>query len=177
MPGFQVNNLGGRIRHAIPSVEYYYSYTWYIDGLFGEDGQGAVLIHAKDMTLPSFVVNKETVIGASLEYKFAKSVTFDDVKISWYDSVGLIDHLKKWRTSVWSEEKGLQGPGVYKKSTFQTQYLPSEYGSNAKVGYQLYGSWPSSIRHGDLTYTNSEVKLVEVTITYDWAEEYKYTEK
>jgi len=33
----------------------------------------------------------------------------------------------------------------------------------------LVGSWPSVIRHGDLTYTSSDVKIVEVTLTYDFA--------
>ncbi len=35
--------------------------------------------------------------------------------------------------------------------------------------YDLVGSWPSVIRHGDLTYTSSDVKIVEVTLTYDFA--------
>ena len=34
----------------------------------------------------------------------------------------------------------------------------------------LEGSWPQTIRDGDLSYTRSEVKIVEVVVVYDWAE-------
>ena len=37
--------------------------------------------------------------------------------------------------------------------------------------YRLINSWPSVIKYGELTYTTSDIKKVEVTLTYDWAEE------
>lgn len=178
MPGFQINqNLGNNPRGAAQTTaEYYYTYTWEVENIFDEFTTDArdVLIHAKDMTLPAFVVGKETLIGSALEYKFAKNVSFDDVKITWYDTVGLIEIMKRWRRSVWTQEDGLSAAGVYKKRTFQRQYIGDTNGTidDARdVRYRLEGSWPSVIRHGDLTYTNSDVKIVEVTVTYDWAEE------
>ena len=37
------------------------------------------------------------------------------------------------------------------------------------MNWFLYNSWPSQIRSGELTYTNSDIKIVEVTVAYDWA--------
>lgn len=182
MPGFVVNNIGGHqtggARAAPPDAEYYYSYTWYIENMFEDVAQDSrdILIHVKDMTLPAFTANKELLIGSAVEYKFAKNVTFDDVKITWYDTVGLINIIKRWRESVWTPIGGLAPAGVYKKRSIQRQYIANTdlgEGPNdsREVEYRLEGSWPSTIRHGDLTYTNSDVKVVEVTVSYDWAEE------
>lgn len=183
MPGFVVNNIGGYPKEgggiAPADAEYYYTYTWFVESVFDDFNQRTrdILIHAKDMTLPAFVVNKETVLGGSVEYKFAKSISWDDVKITWYDTVGMIEILKRWRRSVWTQEDGLKGGGVYKKRTYQNQYIANRGGGGGgaaderDIRYRLEGSWPSVIRHGDLTYTNSDVKIVEVTVTYDWAEE------
>ena len=182
MPGFFVGDVGNHPRgSASPVTEYYYTYTWLIENLFIDSNtpttsdEKSVLVNAKEMTLPAFIVGKEMYTGASLEYKFAKSVSYDDVKVTWYDSVGLINIIKKWRESVWTPNTGLVPAGGYKKDSYLTQYIPNVSDQNDDVRrfveYKLIGSWPSVIRHGDLTYANSDVKIVEVTITYDWAEE------
>lgn len=166
MPGFQVQGLGDP---AVSSrVEYYYSYTWSVPHIIGKDGTSLPLIMLKDATTPTFTANKENYIASSLEYKYAKSVTWEDIKLTWYDTVGLINVLKDWRRSVWTPEGGLKPASEYKRDTILECLLPT---NNSPFGWKLLGSWPSQIRSGELTYTNSEVKLVEVTVTYDWAEE------
>lgn len=180
MPGFSINNVGGHRESPSATAEYYYSYTWTIEDMFGDFDQGTkdLIINAKQMSLPAFAVSKESYVAASLEYKFAKHVTFDDVKITWYDTVGMVALLKKWRRTVWTEETGVSAPAGYKKRTYQRQYIAnkrvndsSQSDDDRDVRYKLEGSWPSIIRYGDLTYTNSDIKIVEVTVTYDWAEE------
>lgn len=165
MPGFQVQYLGT----PVPSrVEYYYTYTWRLPIILGLGGQNPPLVLLKDATTPTFTANKENFIGSSLEYKYAKSITWEDIKLTWYDSVGLIDIIRAWRRSVWTPEGGLRPATEYKKNTELECILPTE---NKPFGWKLNGSWPSQIRSGDLTYANSDVKLVEVTVSYDWAEE------
>jgi hypothetical protein len=178
MPGFvvgappmggQISSLGGR-----PSLdgrrEYYYNYFWEIEYLFGQDdfSKDAALISLKDATLPTFTINKESYVPSSLEYKFAKSVSWDDIKVSWYDSTGLLAVMKEWRELVWTPETGLKMADDYKKLSVIHNFLPTGKKVNT---WTLHNSWPSLIRHGELTYTSSEVKIVEVTVTYDWAEE------
>lgn len=165
MPGFIANGFGTGIDST---ADYYYTYTWSIPRVIGRDGTRYALVHLKDTTTPTFTANKESYVASSLEYKYAKSVTWDDVKVSWYDTYGLIKIVKEWRESVWTAVNGLRPANNYKKDTAIECFLPS---NESPYGWRLYGSWPSQIRYGDLTYTNSEVKNVEVSISYDWAEE------
>jgi hypothetical protein len=76
--------------------------------------------------------------------------------------------MKEWRKSVWTPECGIKIAGDYKKNSTLRSYLPTGAKANE---WRLINSWPSQIRYGDLTYTGSNVKMVEVTVTYDWAEE------
>ena len=175
MPGFMVatedGTLGGRIGAGRINgrVEYYYNYFWEIEHLFETARYSTTqsLISLKEASLPTFTVNKETYTGSSLEYKFAKSVTWDDIKVTWYDSAGLLPHLRRWRQAVWTPDYGLSAASEYKRRSILHNFLPTGKGDNT---WTLINSWPSQIRHGDLTYTSSEVKLVEVTVSYDWAE-------
>ncbi len=56
----------------------------------------------------------------------------------------------------------------YKKRSLLKYFLPTGKKINT---WTLINSWPSQIRNGDITYAGSNVKLIEVTVTYDWAEE------
>ncbi len=173
MPGFMVEaDYGGMPGKPITrtKLQFYYNYTWDISSLFGTTGYTSLqpVICLRDATLPSFTVNKETKQGASLEYKFAKSVTWDDIKVSWYDSEGMLQIVRTWRQSVWTPEAGLKMAAEYKQPSVINSFLPTGGMENR---WELHNSWPSQIKYGDLTYTSSEVKLVDVVITYDWAEE------
>jgi len=173
MPGFVVPGIGGGFSRAPSSRrEYYYNYTWEVENLFqGQSPDGwsdpnSPLIALRDATLPTFTVNKEVHAGASVEYKYAKSVTWDDIKITWYDSDGLLEVMRKWRGNIWTQSHGLADADHYKRRSELSYYLPTGKKRNS---WLLRNSWPSQIRHGELTYTSSDVKLVEVTVTYDWA--------
>jgi len=153
MPGFAVGPFRGK-EPAVPTRhEYYYTYTWSIASLFEDQRtqSSLALISLKDAGLPTFTVNKETYVGSSLEYKYAKSVTWDDIKVSWYDSVGLVEIIRQWRSLVWSTQDGIAEARMYKKRSELTTYLPT---GKQDVRWILENSWPSVIRYGDLTYTN-----------------------
>ncbi len=166
MPGFNVNGVG----FGAPSdVQPYYKYTWEIDNFYGENAPStSPLIFVKDVSLPVWEIERERHIGASLEYKFAKSISFQDAKIVWYDTVGLAEKVRRWRTSVWTPEGGLKPPAEYKK---QSVIRSMNFAWEKTVAWRYKNSWPCRVDVGTLTYTDSEVKLVEVTLSYDWAEE------
>lgn len=166
MPGFIVEDIG----YGAPGgdIKTYYTYTWDILTVLGDRTTYPPLIYLKEMGLPTFSVGQERVKGASLNYKFASDVTWEDVKVTWYDTSGMLKVIQKWRESVWTEEGGLQPPKEYKKESWLRTFLPDASEIN---GWKLINSWPSTIRHGDLTYTQSDVKVVDVVISYDWAEE------
>lgn len=191
MPGFMVRadqgNFGGDGQDwaGDSTAEFIYSYTWQIINLMDKNisagGPESALIYAKDMILPTFTVGIEHQQGASLEYKFAKNVSWDDIKITFYDSKGMIDILRDWRKQIWTAQQGLLQADQYKKESLIDIVTPNWGRGVAPAGnvaaavagtiWRLFGSWPSVIRHGDLTYTNSDVKIVEITVTYDFASE------
>lgn len=170
MPGFRVGFETGDVNRSLPATtKFYYNYTWEIPEILGTvSNRFNQLIALRDMTTPAFTANKETFISTSVEYKYAKSITWEDVKITFYDTEGLINIIKSWRSSVWKETHGLMSASGYKKNTNIRCFLPDD---TKGYGWKLIGSWPSSIRSGDLTYTSSDVKVVEVNLTYDYADE------
>jgi len=178
MPGFMIPNVSDgtpNFRNTNTNLEYMYKYTWAIEYLFiganiGNFRDNSPEIQLKDATLPVFTANKEVVTGGSLEYKFAKSVSFDDVKVVWYDTVGMLDIVRQWRALVWNPETGLAVARQYKRRSEIAHYTPHA-NANGVNRYVLINSWPSVIRHGELTYSESDVNIVEVTITYDWSQE------
>lgn len=173
MPGFAVGPFipNNSINQKAPSrADYFYNYTWYAPRVVGYAiGVNPSLIHLKEATLPTFTVGVEKYLGGSVEYKHAKSVSWDDVKFSWYDTQNLLPTIRRWRMSVWSAQDGLRPASEYKDTTELTVYLPNGQYENM---WKLYGSWPSSIKYGDLTYSSSDVKSIEVTLSYDYAAEF-----
>jgi hypothetical protein len=168
VPGFVVQGLG---EGASAEPLLYYKYTWEINNLFEEEvklNSTSGLIYARDATTPSFSFEKGEVQGASMKYKFAKGITWEDVKLSWYDTDGLWKTLKKWRDRIWAAKTGLGFPNEYKKRSSLTSFI---YDESFGMRWRLINSWPVSVKTGELTYTDSDIKVVDVAISYDWAEE------
>lgn len=177
MPGFYANvydiPIGDYLANT--NVKFVYNYTWQVNALFEEvPTSSSPLIYLKDASLPSVTIQKEQVTGASLEYKFASSAVYDDVRVTFYDTKGLLEKIRAWRARIWSENNGLRPSNEYKKVSKIACYYPQ---GDFAEGYTLVGSWPSTIKFGDLTYTSSDVKFIDLTITYDWAEEFIDSQK
>ncbi len=170
MPGFNIGEKSDATKQITSKAKYYYTYTWEITQLFDtqytDQAAADPVIMLRDMTLPTFSTSVDKYLGASVEYKWAKSVSWDDVKLTWYDSDGMLDVIEGWRKSIWTEDGGLRPGGSYKKTSTLSFFLP-DY--TRRVNWFLYNSWPSQIRSGELTYTNSDIKIVEATVAYDWA--------
>ncbi len=183
MPGFQVTSAWGE-RMGDPRGPYadsarpFYSYTWRINHLFGEDAGSSsdVTAYCISATLPAITHRREEVEGSSVIYKYAKDVIWEDVRVTFYDivdmsSMSMLKKLKKWRDKVWSVEKGIgvaEGEKGYKKDT---RIMKHTFDGSFEEGWLLKGSWPQAIKYGELTYSKSEVNILDVVITYDWAVE------
>jgi len=166
MPGFKI---GSFVSASTPSsIEPIYTYMW--EAPIFPDPTGAVLL--KECDPPSFSVDTETVQGGSLQYKYAKSVSWKDVKLTFYDTMGLKDHvLKAKRNVVWNPETGLglaysANQAGYK---FNCDIKLLGIDNSSAGGWQLQGAWVKDISWAKLTYTNSDIHTVTVTLSYDWA--------
>lgn len=167
MPGFQV--IYGDYEYnitknsQIASGNYLHKYTFYLDGSLTNVG-------LKDCSLPTFSVTKGQILGGSIEYKYAKSVVFDDVNVSYYDTNRHLSYWKARVESIWKDGE-LKPVNDYKQDkNVIVQYLPTEFKdvSDPERRYNLYNVWPSTVKYGDLSYTDSEVNLMQITLTYDW---------
>ena len=167
MPGF---NIGAGAGGSEPSntTELNRNHRWRIISLGENTIPRQSLIFAKSLQLPGFTIEEETVQGAAIRYKFAKIVSWEDVTITFYDNVGLVDNLLKWQNLVYDSGAGIKLANDYKKSS--SFELTDGNGATAGPTYFLINSWPKSLSHSQLSYEDSEIKLINLTLSYDWAE-------
>lgn len=181
MPGFKIgdtkeNNIVGFNLNTVTD-EYYTNFFWDIshildDFLKNNNTFKKSLLALKDCKLPTFTVEEEKVLGSSVEYKFAKKVNWDDISITWYDNFGLLSVMKTWMNSVFTLKSGMALASTYKKETKILVYTPS---NSSRQVYTLNQSWPKAIKFGDLSYTSSDIKVIEATISFDYAEYAEFT--
>lgn len=167
MPGFQI---GSQSRGAsLKNISFLptYTYTWTVESLGGSFLEMDTNIHLKDCTLPSYDVELEEAAGGSMKYKYAKNITWNDAKVAFYDVVGLGRIIAKWHDDVWTTDGGLGTANNYKKLSKMNVETPN--GTVART-WTLYGSWVKSVVWSDLTYTASDINVLTVTVSYDWAE-------
>lgn len=176
MPGFIIGDskeraATGGVKLNTTSSEYYTNFFWDVSRVINIDvlnkPESGALLALKDCKLPSFTVEEERYLGSSLEYKFAKKVTYEDVSMTWYDNTGLLPIMIKWMNSVLTVDRRLALASQYKYNTEIIVYTPPLSSSQK---YKLHQSWPKSIKFGDLSYTSSDIKYVEATISYDFAD-------
>lgn len=174
MPGFIMGGFGKGVDPNTDSkFKPFYTYTWAIESVLGSyanNGHDMALVLCRDITMPTFSVKSERVLGSSLNYKYASEVEWEDIQITWYDTIGLAPIIRRWRSQIWTPNLGLGVAGDYKYNTTVRSYTYDWNIDTSKV-WTLYGSWPSSIKEGDLTYTDSDIKVISVTLSYDYAED------
>lgn len=157
------------LRYTSSSTKFLYNYFWEVPVIFDKSTANIdSLICLKDVTLPSITFEKETYTAASLQYKYASGVVYDDISMTFYDTKDLLSYIIEWRSNIWTQASGLKTASEYKKNSNIYVYTPD---GDLCQNFKIYGSWPSSIKYGSLTYTTSDLKYVDLSITYDWMEE------
>lgn len=164
MPGFKIADYGGE---ALSTIETLRPHRWRIIQLGPITAQD-FLLTAKELTLPQWKVEQLTVLGAVLNYKYAKNIKWDDISLTFYDTQKLASEIEKWKSLVNTDDKGIlvHGSGGYKK---ECEFDELDGQGTSVRNIKLFGAWPSSINYGKLSYQNSELKSVELSITYDYA--------
>lgn len=163
MPGFVICDKG-QGPPSTSEAKFSHRYEIIILGPVQRDA----LLFAKDLTLPTFNAERQEILGGSLIYKYAKNIKWDDVNISFYDVVkpSISEELDKWKDLVATAESGLQKHSDYKKDCVFREL--DGFGDSLRT-INLKGAWPASIAYGKLSYADSSLKLVEMTISYDYA--------
>lgn len=171
MPGF---NIGGGDSVFDPSItsgsagDVHRSHRWRIEQLGGLiSGDSKMLLYAKTLQLPGYTIDEEIVPGGATKYKFAKMTNWEDVALSFYDIHGILGALFVWQFKVFDSAGGIGLANDYKQTSIFR--LTDGLGNNAD-GYILIGSWPKSISHSPLSYESSDLKVINMTLSYDFAE-------
>lgn len=172
MPGFNIGGGAGGNNEPNSRVEILRAHRWQITQLGAPNIKinPATLLYAKSLTLPGFNVEEEIVSGASLKYKFAKMVNWEDVSIEFYDVIGVFDDLRQWQDAVFTPQTGIQPASSYKmKASFVlTDGTGFSDGAGVQEAFTLHGAWPKQLTHSPLSYESSELKLVSLVLSYDF---------
>jgi hypothetical protein len=176
MPGFIIGESTeagrgiGFMRLSSPNREYYTNFFWDVTSILdfeiiNQKGYEHLLA-LKDCKLPNISIEEEKIMGSFSEYKFAKKVSYDDVSITWYDSTGMITAVNYWMSLMFNNTSGIGFADDYKRSTKIRSYT-----SDGSMGqtYELVQSWPKTVKFSDLSYTSSDIKTVEVSLSYDYS--------
>lgn len=170
MPGFAIGVFGpgGSADHPHNREDILRVHRWSIKKL-GDNGD--ITKFAKTFTPPVQAIEAQEILGASLVYKFAKRVSWEDVTVSFYDDCQVaFDSLTEWQDMVYDPDKGFQkhsGENGYKK---QAIFELLDGLGEIKRSHKLHGAWPKRIEHSEMDYSSSELKLLTVTLAYDYAE-------
>ena len=171
MPGFVIAGTGGESAGSgVPNtIETYRSHRWYISQL-GPVIQRESLIVAKDVTLPKWTPEKQEIVGTSIVYKYAKSVKWSDVTIIFYDTMKnpILDQLQNWQNMVFTNINGI---GIHGGNGYKQNSVILELDGSGEIqrNITLNNSWPLIIDYGKLSMTDSNIKLIELTLSLDYA--------
>ena len=169
MPGFQIGQGTGPSN----TVETLRQHRWLIQTLgpiaIGPDAGGTPPLLAESLQLPNVIIEEQTIQAALIKYKFAKSVSWEDASVTFYDTDNLLSKLLDWRNLVYTNVAGIKehgGANGYKKDSI---FKLLDGIGKEKVTLTLRHSWPKSISHGPLSYGSTDIKLITVTLSYDFA--------
>jgi hypothetical protein len=169
MPGFQIN--ADELEHDNKPFPNHmvYGYTWFIQNLCQDwnlDNNDE--IYLKECTLPEFNVEVEEYQAPNLKYKYAKAITWPDIKITFYDTTGILPKLKELKKRIWTPSGGIGTANNYKRRS-EIRVLEADDQTLSQI-WVLYGSWLRNLSWAPLTYADSNAHLVTATLAFDYAE-------
>lgn len=156
------------------------TYRWYLESLEwpgAVDAQlGAVNSHESLKTflsidLPTMRFKEQSILGFSVPYKFAKSVDFGDINISFYDlyerGESTQEVIERWANAVWNPYDGL-GHGHRRTYKGKIQAVEIDNEGSEKARFILWNAWPKEIRPDPLAMDKNDLKKITVVFAYDW---------
>lgn len=190
MPGFHISGeeswendqFSPRAHGAGTSVaDLARTYRWYLESLdwpgnnidpqLGNVHSHEALKTFLSMDLPSVRVKEQQVLGFSIPYKFAKSVDFGDIDITFYDLYDrgetTQDIIEQWLHVVWNPYDGL-GNGYARAYKGKLQAVEIDNDGSEKARFVLWNAWPKGIKPTQMAMDKNDIKKISVTFAYDW---------
>lgn len=166
MPGFKIGGTGEGPSNSLETLR---ENRWLITE-FGPITDRERLLIAKEVGLPDYSADILEVLGGLIWYKYAKGIKWKDINVVFYDDGKVLQAVQSWKDLVYTNDGGIQahnpGSGYKKDCTFELLDGMGE----PLLKVKLKQAWPSQILTGKLSYTSSEIKIVTVILSYDFAE-------
>ena len=163
MPGFNIGNVVANKDSPSTTENVLTNYRWFIRKLGPVSLE--VLRFAKELTLPTVNIEPQEVLGGTIHYKYARMVKFEDASVILYDDGNIFDQLNAWYQQVYTSKAGIQQHNAYKQ---ECEFVLINGAGNEVESITLKGAWPKRITHGKLSYSDNNLKVMEVTISYDY---------
>jgi len=168
MPGFVINGTGNQ--YPIPNKLETVRAHRYIIEVLGPITMREHLVVAKDFQIPKWTVNKHEVV-TTLTYKYAKGVNWGDATIVFYDTTSppVLDSLNKWKDQVYTDTDGI---GIHGSGGYKQDSILNELDGTGEIirTIKLKNSWPIDVDYGKLSYADSNINLINLTLAVDYVE-------
>ena len=154
------------------TIETLRNHRWIIEQL----GPIKKTILAKDLQLPDLTILQQEIMAGQNTYKYAKGTKWSDIQVVFYDDGTILDEINKWRRSVYDVGTGIKSHrkeiGYKKTCVFHlVAGCRDKEGSPIPVNtIVLRGAWPTIISFSRLSYTDSKIKEITLTLAYDYAD-------
>jgi hypothetical protein len=165
IPGF---NIGGSGDGPANTIETLRQHRWIIRKL-GPIGRESLIV-AKEVTLPELRLERQEILGGLIWYKYAKAVKYEDAQVIFYDTGKFLQEIQAWQDKVYKLDTGIGSHVPGKGYKLDSQFDLLDGSGNTVNSYTFKNSWPALIAQGKLSYTDSEIKVVTITLAYDWVE-------
>lgn len=175
MPGFNITGDEPNARELPPhTLETNREHRWRIVQLGPIDFDNERFL-AESVLFPNVDIQQQEINASLLTYKFAKNVRWDDVTITLYDTQSLYQSLElQWLNKVFTNIAGIRSHAAPMQSGYKQDTILELLDGDGRVlpgqTFTLKGSWPRRISHGNISFSSSAIKLLTLTIAYDFAE-------
>jgi hypothetical protein len=166
---FQIGGIG-----PSNTTETLRNHRWLITQLGPTKG---LAILAKDLQLPDLSILQQEIMPGQNTYKYAKGTKWSDIQVVFYDDGKILEQINNWRARIYSAGTGIKSHALsfgYKQTCvfhlLSGCTKTTESGINSVNVIILIGAWPSNISLGRLSYTDSKIKEITLTLSYDYAQ-------
>jgi len=179
MPGFDISGNGDSPSHK---AEFHRAHRWSIVDI-GAPPERAVTsassptssalnmvtksFYAKSLQLPTITFEEVKVKAGSVTYKFPKRAEWENVTVEFYDVYGLHSLFNNWMSRIWTARSGI---GLASDFMGSPIFELSDGMGERKQKFTLLNAYPLSVKHSELSYASSEIKLLSIVYSYSHAE-------
>jgi len=172
MPGFKIHGEG---KGPSATVESARAHRWEFYFTGGDIGDLSNLdVYALSSQRPVLEIDKAVMHAGINQIHLPGKYKWNPINVKFYETLKGSTLSTYALFKYWSEKViNLKQHTVKLPQESQTQARVAML-NGAGVGvyfYVLYNVWPSKVEPAELTYTSSEISTVQVTLTYDAADE------